>query len=571
MYFKQNHVLKNFMYLVLVVLPLFSFGLANHGLWSADEPRVAEIGREMALTGNWAVPNLNQRPFLEEPPLYYGLLAIVFKTLGISDKVARIPSAVFAFATVLVVFFIANFLFGPRVALISGIILATTSEYFRVAHTVIVDSVLTFFVVSSMGFFMFGYLSDGNRKKLLFYILLYISCSLSFFTKGFIGVVIPGLGILAFLVAERNIREILTMRLWLGILIFLAMAAPWFIALWHQGGTEYLKTFLVDNHLLRFLPGSFSREASGHHHPFYYYLIEFPIGFLPWSLLLIPVFIHAFSKSAEPATLSAKGRLFAKSWFFAGIVFLSIASTKRALYLMPVFAPIAMLTSLFIESTLASKTADRISMAFLWAFSLALAAIGVGAITVYYYAKGVYPWIGRTNLFLSVVMLSLFLVVFSFSAILLLRHGKLIRYWAFNSASILAGLLFFSTMIMPLVDRQKSFVPFCREVMATVPAREPLYAYSPDETLRGAIPFYTGRYLTEIRDLEKMEQIILGKEQLFIVTRDKKKKAEKELLSNASLSIVFQSKMDIDRTLSVFKKNALTDSNKALFTQKVKN
>ena len=111
---------KHLILLLAAVVPLFSLGLSNHGLWSADEPRVAEIGREMALTGNWVVPTLNQRPFLEEPPLYYGTLALTFKAFGISDKVARIPSAVFALASVLVVFFVANLLSGSRTALLSG-------------------------------------------------------------------------------------------------------------------------------------------------------------------------------------------------------------------------------------------------------------------------------------------------------------------------------------------------------------------------------------------------------------------------------------------------------------------
>ena len=123
-------VLKYLILLLVVVVPLFSLGLSNHGLWSADEPRVAEIGREMALTGNWAVPTLNQRPFLEEPPLYYASLALTFKVFGVSDKVARIPSALFAFGAVLIVFFMANLFFGPRVALLSGLILATSGEYF---------------------------------------------------------------------------------------------------------------------------------------------------------------------------------------------------------------------------------------------------------------------------------------------------------------------------------------------------------------------------------------------------------------------------------------------------------
>ena len=90
---QKTQVIKHLILLLIVVVPLFSLGLSNHGLWSADEPRVAEIGREMALTGNWAVPTLNQRPFLEEPPLYYASLALAFKAFGVSDTVARIPSA----------------------------------------------------------------------------------------------------------------------------------------------------------------------------------------------------------------------------------------------------------------------------------------------------------------------------------------------------------------------------------------------------------------------------------------------------------------------------------------------
>jgi 4-amino-4-deoxy-L-arabinose transferase-like glycosyltransferase len=112
-------MLKHLVLLLIGVVPLFSLGLSNHGIWSPDEPRVAEVGREMATTGNWTVPTLNQKPFLEQPPLYYQSLALAFKVFGkASDKVVRIPSALFAFAGVMVAFFIANFLFGPRVALL---------------------------------------------------------------------------------------------------------------------------------------------------------------------------------------------------------------------------------------------------------------------------------------------------------------------------------------------------------------------------------------------------------------------------------------------------------------------
>lgn len=562
MYWSGHKGLKNLIYLVLIVVPLFSFGLTNHGLWSADEPRVAEIGREMALTGNWAVPMLNQRPFLEEPPLYYGTLALTFKALGVSDRVARIPSAIFAFATVLVLFFTVNFLFGPQIALFSGIILATTGEYFRVAHTVIVDSALTFFIACAMSLFIVGYLSDSNRKKLLCYILLYISCTFAFYTKGFIGIVIPGLGILSFLVADKNIKEIIKMRLWLGILIFLVLTLPWFITLWQQGGKEHLDVFLLHNHLQRFLPGKFSGtisgEASGHHHPFYYYLIEFPAGFLPWSLLLVPVFIHAFSRSDKSETPPEKGRLLAKCWFFAGIVFLSAASTKRTLYLMPIFAPMALLTSLYVESTLYRLT-DKIEKAFLWAFTAILAVIGISAVPVYSSIQGVYPWIRGTNLFPSTVLLSLLIVPSSVLAMWFLWSKNFGKYWVTTVIPIVVGMVFTAVAVAPVVDIHKSFVPFCHELMAIVPSSEPLYAYSADETLRGAVPFYTGRYLTEICGPGNLEKTIETKGQVFIITRDKKRKAETELLSTGKLSIIFQQKMGGERTLTLLGKNSHTD------------
>ena len=561
MYWSGHKGLKNLIYLVLIVVPLFSFGLTNHGLWSADEPRVAEIGREMALTGNWAVPMLNQRPFLEEPPLYYGTLALTFKALGVSDRVARIPSAIFAFATVLVLFFTVNFLFGPQIALFSGIILATTGEYFRVAHTVIVDSALTFFIACAMSLFIVGYLSDSNRKKLLCYILLYISCTFAFYTKGFIGIVIPGLGILTFLVADKNIKEIIKMRLWLGILIFLVLTLPWFITLWQQGGKEHLDVFLLHNHLQRFLPGKFSGtisgEASGHHHPFYYYLIEFPVGFLPWSLLLVPVFIHAFSRSDKSETPPEKGRLLAKCWFFAGIVFLSAASTKRTLYLMPIFAPMALLTSLYVESML-YRLADKIEKTFLWAFTAIFAVIGISAVPVYSSIQGIYPWIRGTNLFPSTVLLSLLIVPSSVLAMWFLWSKNFGKYWVTTIIPIVVGMVFTAVAVAPVVDIHKSFVPFCHELMAIVPSSEPLYAYSADETLRGAVPFYTGRYLTEICGPGNLEKTIETKGQVFIITRDKKRKAETELLSTGKLSIIFQQKMGGERTLTLLGKNSHT-------------
>jgi 4-amino-4-deoxy-L-arabinose transferase-like glycosyltransferase len=556
---QKTKALKYFILLLLVVIPLFSLGISNRGLWTADEPRVAEIGREMAETGNWAVPMLNQKPFLEGPPLYYASLALTFKAFGVSDKVARIPSAFFAFAAVFVVFFMANLLFGPRVALFSGLILATTGEYFRVAHWVIVDGALTFFVMSAMALFIAGYLSENNRKKFLCYVLFYVACTFAFYVKGFIGIVIPGLSILAFLVIERNFREIITMRLWLGLLIFLVMTLPWFIELWHQAGTEYLNVFFVHNHLQRFLPGAIagkiSGSASGHHNPFYYYVINFPNAFLPWSILLIPVLFHAFSKSSRSAFtavsgLPKKGLLFAKCWFFAGMIFLSVASTKRALYLMPIFAPIAMLTASYIDSTLTSpQSLNRLGKIFMWMFSLVLLSIGLALTPAYLYFKETFFSDASQGFFVSILVVSTLTIATALAGTVYLKRQNLKRYWTSINVSIIIVLLFTITAILPVVDTQKSFVPFCQQITASVPADQPLHAYQPDETLRGVVPFYTGRYVIETEELASVIKIVQEEKPFYVVMRDKRGEAERELLNSGKLTVLVKQMMGADRAL----------------------
>ncbi len=545
----------------MVVVPLFSLGLSNHGLWSADEPRVAEIGREMALSSNWAVPTLNQKPFLEEPPLYYGSLALAFKIFGgASDKVARIPSSFFAFAGVIVIFFVANFLFGPRVALLSGIILATAEEYIRVAHWVLVDSMLTFFVICAMGLFITGYLTENTRKKLLCYLLFYISCTLAFFTKGFIGIVIPGLGILIFLIIEKNLKEIFKMQLWLGIPIFIILTLPWFIALWHQGGTEYLNAFLLKNQLQRFLPismvGSIPGGFSGHRNPFYYYLGEFPAGFFPWSILLIPVLYHAFSRIGKFHGLSEKGRIFAKCWFLSGIIFLSIASTKRTLYLLPLFAPFVMLTALYIDYTLDSRPLNKMGKVFVWILSILLLVIGLGLTPIYFYIKKAYLLAIPDSFSVSIVAISILVTALSFAAIRYLLRRNMKRYWISVHISVILAFAFVLVSFLPVLDLHKSFVPFCQQIVAIVPADHSLYAYKPDETLTGAVPFYTGRYIIEMEDLENVATILQKNEPFFIIIRDQRAWLEKELLSTGKLHILVKQEMGTERTLVLLSNKA---------------
>ncbi len=514
--------------LVATFIPLFAFGISNHGLWTADEPRVAEIGREMALTGNWAVPTLNRKPFLEKPPLYFWSLAATFKIFGVSDRVARIPSAIFGFGGVVSTFLLASMILGKRVGFLSAFILATSFEYFRVAHWLLVDSALAFFVISAMTAFMAGYLSERHGRRFSFYTLFYFFCGLAFLTKGFIGLVFPGLGVLFFLIFDRNLKAIWQMHLWVGIAVFIVLTLPWFLALWHQGGSEYLNIFFIKNHLQRFLAGG----TSGHHRPFYDYLIQFPASFLPWSLLLAPALYRVFSGQDNLSDTPGRGRLFMKCWFISGFLFLSFASTKRGVYLLPVLAPIAILTACWIDSTLASRSISRMENIFSWVFGLVIMATGLMLIPVHFYLSG--EW--TIPFFIHLVLI----IGFSGVSLKFLREKKISLFWGGSQVALFSLILFILLWTIPLIDRHKSFVSFSHKVKDEIGDTSILYAYKPDETMRGIVPFYTGRYVEEVEDKNLLQGILEKKEKVFIIAADKRKTLEKEVLSTGKAGLLIR-------------------------------
>ncbi len=541
----NNPKLRYFVLLILALIPLCWLGISNHGFWGTDEPRVAEIGREMAITGNWAVPTLNGKPFLEQPPLYYAALAVTFRIFGVSDKVARFPSALFAMGGAVALFFLATMVLGPRAGFYSAFVMATSFEYFQIGHWALVDSALTCFVITAMALFMAGYYSLSRKRKLIFYVLFYLSCTFAFYSKGFVGVVIPGLGIIVFLVFERNLKELLRMHLWLGILIFMALVLPWFLALWQQGGAEHLRTVLVENHLNRFIkPG-----ILGHAQPFYFYLLDFPPGFFPWIILALPVLYHSFSCARKLSETSRRGLVFAMCWFFSGFIFLSLASGKRLLYTLPLFAPLSMLTAFFIDRVSASGVAGRFEKLFIWLLGLFPLAVGAAAWPLYIHFAEEDLSLGPRHVPATIFVLSAVAVVPSLVALWFLFRGNVKRFWVTNSVTLFALLILVLTTLVPVVDTYRSVAPFCMKVKSIIGEDKPVYAFFPDESLRGAIPFYTGRHVEEVYSLERVREILDRGDQVFFVERDSGRGLEKLLLSTGKLTVILRYDMGEGRSL----------------------
>lgn len=507
--------------LLVLLIPLFFLGIGNHGLWTPDEPRVAEIGREMSISGNWAVPTLNRESFLEKPPLHFWLIAGTFSLSGqVSELLARLPSALAGLGGALITFFLAGRVFGRRTGLLSAFILATSGEYLKASHRCLIDPTLTLFLTTAMALFLAACLAGSPRKSAILFPLGYVCLSLAFLAKGFIGLAIPAAGLILFLLLEGNLKMLLKMKIWLGAILFLLLVSPWLVGLWQKAGREGLNTFFVINNWLRFFGGG----PTSHRQPFYYYMWNLPLAFLPWSLLLVPFLLGA----QAPPPLCARersARRFLVSWFLGGFLLLSIASTKRNIYLLPLFPPLSILTARWIDRTISEGWKGRVEELFLWIF-WALAVLAGTGLPIAYWGLG-----GE-----SILLPAGFLCAGAILSLLSLQKGRTKNgrgFWMTETIHIFCLALCILLLYFPLIDQKKSFKAFCEGVQDRLSssASGEIYAYHADETLKGIIPFYTGLYVKNIESQEALRTLLKSPEEAFLVIMDKRGKVEQEVLS----------------------------------------
>lgn len=331
---------------------LSASGLFNHSLWPTDEPRVAQIGRAMFESGDWVVPRLGQRPFLEMPPLYWWVMSLGYKAFGVSDATARIPSAVFLFFTLMTVFFMARGISGWPAGLVSMSALSCFVGFHRARYCV-VDPALAFFVCLAYAGFQ-RLIEEANDKEMpgeirhSLIVFIYIAAGFSFLSKGVVGPLLifgPIAGVIVlqgrwiFLKSPAHIA---------GLLILAALVCVWPILLYQRGGEELFDGFVVKNILHRADYSDHGPIAGGHKHHALYYLKVLPGGLLPW-ILAFPAMLLSLSRG-ELSRFKQSRVLRALLWIaLLGVLLLSIPGTKRSAYLLPLYPPLAVVLGVWMS------------------------------------------------------------------------------------------------------------------------------------------------------------------------------------------------------------------------------
>jgi 4-amino-4-deoxy-L-arabinose transferase-like glycosyltransferase len=318
--------------LIVTCLILFFFGLGAVPIQDIDEAMHAATSKDMVLSGDWVTPRYNGENFYDKTPLYNWLAAISFLLFGFTEFAARLPAALLGSGCVLITYWLARRMFGPVVAFLSALVLATSAEYMVLSRVVVHDISLAFFVTLALTLFFVGYKNEKHRKPA--FLFGYAALGFAVLAKGPVGVVLPMMIIGLFLICKGQLRFLKEMQIGWGLFIFLAVAAPWYI-LMSVRNPDYSEYFFLKQNI-----GSFLSQQSRHPKPFYYYIPVLMGGFFPWSLFLpLALFRALRSKTA----LHGDGTIFALIWFGVIFIFFSMASSKLGTYILPLFPAAALL------------------------------------------------------------------------------------------------------------------------------------------------------------------------------------------------------------------------------------
>ena len=322
--------------IALVAAAAWFAGLGARHLQHPDEGRYGEIAREMAQSGDWITPRLNDLKYFEKPPLQYWLNAAAFDALGVSDWSARLPSAVAGFLAVIAVGLTAARLAGADAGPLAALVLAGSVWHAGLAHLLTVDAVLSCFLAIALCCFLLAQRPNLSRAAERHWMLAaYAAAAAATLTKGLVGVAIPGATLVLYSLFTRDTGPWRRLHLVSGLPIYLAIAAPWFVLV-SRANPEFAHFFFIHEHVDRFLTEEHNRGGE-----WWYFVPWFLLGLMPWIL----VWAVTLPRSWREAPRAANGfswERFCLVWCGFIFVFFSVSGSKLPSYILPMFPALAL-------------------------------------------------------------------------------------------------------------------------------------------------------------------------------------------------------------------------------------
>lgn len=338
---------------ILICSIIFFLGLGKRGLWAPDETRYVAVAKEIVDSNDWITLRLNGAIYREKPPVFFWLISLFSLLFGkFSEFSARLPSAVAGLGSAAITYLFAKKLFDEKVALLSTLILITSLAYLGASRWVILDPLLTFFVIFSIYLLYLGLME--KKRRLAAYIFAFVLMALGTLTKGPVGFILPLLVLIVFSSFANNLRSLFTKEFFWGFFLFILLILSWLIPACMKAGGSYTNELL-----LKQIFGRYFRPFS-HKEPFYFYFVRFPAEFLPWIFFLPSAIIYLIKNKINEANVK-----FIFIWFASIFIFFTLSKSKNDLYILPAYPAAAMAIAYYWQSRQSKKPYTLIYVAIL--------------------------------------------------------------------------------------------------------------------------------------------------------------------------------------------------------------
>lgn len=306
-----------------------------------DEGRYGEIGRWMLQSGDFLAPRLDGLPFFHKPPLLHWLQSGAYAILGVSAWSARFIPALHAGLMLLGLYLSVRHVEGETRARQAMLVLGSSLGFLIGGQYVNHDMLVAAWIGTAI-WCMGAAFMHGERPDTRLALLGFASCAFGVLSKGLIGIVLPGMVILAWLLYTGQTRKMLALPWLRGLAVFAGIALPWFVLGQHKY-PELFNYLIIGQHFARYTGQTFNNQW-----PIWFYLVVLPALMFPWSLLFLAwlrprVFKTVVRQERRDPAVQWASLL----WIWLGVIllFFSLPKSKIVGYILPVLPPAACLVA----------------------------------------------------------------------------------------------------------------------------------------------------------------------------------------------------------------------------------
>lgn len=318
---------------------LFLSGAASLPLLDQEEARCAQLVREMLRSGDWLLPHYLGQPYFDKPAPYFWVAAASEWLTGNAALGGRLVAALAATFAVLTTYAVGRRGFGATAGLIGALVLATSAQFWFMARWYRMDMPFAAAMWAAVAFVWLleraGAGATAARRRWV-WCGFYFFCALATLFKGPAGLALPVMIVGCYLLVTRQARRLAEFFDWRGLAIFVLIALPWYVAVAVRV-PSYAYEFLFRQNLMRFGSSEF-----GHSWPGILYLPILLLAFLPWTLFL-PAAVRRQPLRRQGGDGERPHALLLWLAAIVPLLFFSFSSTKLVGYILPCFAPLAVL------------------------------------------------------------------------------------------------------------------------------------------------------------------------------------------------------------------------------------